>query len=150
MTENKIIIPIWKKSNLTVEEAAAYCGIGSRKLREMSDSEFCPFVLWNGSKRLIKRRKLDEYLDNAYTVKLGLCFQKMVMNDEKNRSGLSERYPCAHHGANADAKIGRLPCCDFRVAGRNRRVVQNASTGCAFNGGQGVFVLDVQRKNGNP
>lgn len=42
MTENKIIIPIWKKSNLTVEEAAAYCGIGSRKLREMSDSEFCP------------------------------------------------------------------------------------------------------------
>ena len=59
MTENKIIIPIWKKSNLTVEEAAAYCGIGSRKLREMSDSEFCPFVLWNGSKRLIKRRKLD-------------------------------------------------------------------------------------------
>ena len=30
MTENKIIIPIWKKSNLTVEEAAAYCGIGSR------------------------------------------------------------------------------------------------------------------------
>ena len=46
MTENKIIIPIWKKSNLTVEEAAAYCGIGSRKLREMSDSEFCPFVLY--------------------------------------------------------------------------------------------------------
>ena len=40
MTENKIIIPIWKKSNLTVEEAAAYCGIGSRKLREMADSEF--------------------------------------------------------------------------------------------------------------
>ena len=67
MTENKIIIPIWKKSNLTVEEAAAYCGIGPRKLREMSDSEFCPFVLWNGSKRLIKRRKLDEYLDNAYS-----------------------------------------------------------------------------------
>ena len=63
MTENKIIIPIWKKSNLT-----AYCGIGSRKLREMSDSEFCPFVLWNGSKRLIKRRKLDEYLDNAYSI----------------------------------------------------------------------------------
>ena len=37
------------------------------------------------------------------------------MNDEKNRSGHSERYPCAHHGANADAKIGRLPSCDFRV-----------------------------------
>ena len=73
MTENKIIIPIWKKSNLTVEEAAAYCGIGSRKLGEMSDSEFCLFVLWNGSKRLIKRRKLDEYLDNVMR-KTGLMF----------------------------------------------------------------------------
>ena len=72
------------------------------------------------------------------------------MNDEKNRFGHSERYPCAHHGANADAKIGRLPSCDFRVAGRNRRVVQDASTGCAFNGGQGVFAMDVQRTNGNP
>ena len=61
------------------------------------------------------------------------------MNDEKNRSGHSERYPCAHHGANADAEIGRLPGCDLRVAGRNRRVVQNASAGCAFNGGQGVL-----------
>ena len=28
--------------------------------------------------------------------------------------------------------------------------VQNASTGCAFNGGQGVFAMDVQRTNGNP
>ena len=60
--------PIWERKWLTIEEAAAYCGIGSRKLREMSDSEFCPFVLWNGSKRLIKRRKLDEYLDNAYSI----------------------------------------------------------------------------------
>ena len=72
------------------------------------------------------------------------------MNDEKNRSGHSKRYPCAHHGANADAKIGRLPGCNLRVAGRNRRVVQNASTGCAFNVGQGVFAMDVQRTNGNP
>ena len=61
-------IPIWKKSYLTVEEAVAYSSIGSTKLREISDSEFCPFVLWNGRKRLIKRRKLDEYLDNAYSI----------------------------------------------------------------------------------
>ena len=30
------------------------------------------------------------------------------MNDEKNRSGYSKRYPFAHYGANANAKIGRL------------------------------------------
>lgn len=30
-------IPIWEKSNLTLEEAAAYFGIGINKLREMTD-----------------------------------------------------------------------------------------------------------------
>ena len=39
----------------------------------------------------------------------------------------------------SDAEIGRLPRCDFCVAGRIRRVVQNASAGCAFNGGQGIL-----------
>lgn len=45
-------VPIWEKSNLTLEEAAAYSGIGINKLREMSDSKDCTFVLWNGTKRL--------------------------------------------------------------------------------------------------
>lgn len=65
MTENKIIIPIWKKSNLTVEEAAAYCGIGSRKLREMSDSEFCPFVLSPTNDQKEKIRKTAQAILNA-------------------------------------------------------------------------------------
>lgn len=61
-------VPIWEKSNLTVDEAAAYSGVGMTKLREMTDAEDCSFVLWVGTKRLIKRRKLDEYLDNAFSV----------------------------------------------------------------------------------
>ena len=56
-------VPIWEKSNLTLEEAAAYSGIGINKLREMSDSKDCTFVLWNGTKRLLKRRRLDEHLE---------------------------------------------------------------------------------------
>lgn len=60
--------PLWHKSYLTVEEAAAYSGIGKDKLRELTDDENCPFVLWNGTKRLIKRRVLDEYLDKAYSI----------------------------------------------------------------------------------
>ena len=48
-------VPIWEKSNLTLEEAAAYTGIGISKLRQLSDSEDCTFVLWVGTKRLIKR-----------------------------------------------------------------------------------------------
>jgi excisionase family DNA binding protein len=63
-----IEVPVWEKSNLTLEEAAAYSGIGINKLRKMSDSENCPFVLWIGSKRLIKRRKLDEYIDRMYSI----------------------------------------------------------------------------------
>lgn len=38
------------------------------KLREISDDENCKFVLWNGKKRLIKRKKLEEYLDNCYSI----------------------------------------------------------------------------------
>lgn len=61
-------IPIWEKSNLTLEEAAAYSGIGINKLRKLSDNENCPFVLWIGSKRLIKRRQLDAYTAEAYSL----------------------------------------------------------------------------------
>lgn len=60
--------PLWHKSCLTVEEAAAYSGIGKDKLRQLSDDENCPFVLWNGTKRLIKRKNLDEYLDKAFSI----------------------------------------------------------------------------------
>lgn len=61
-------VPIWEKSNLTLEEAAAYSGIGINKLRKISDDESCEFVLWIGSKRLIKRRKLDEYTEAMYSI----------------------------------------------------------------------------------
>ena len=61
-------VPIWEKSNLTLEEAAVYSGIGINKLRKMTDREYCTFVLWIGTKRLIKRRKLDEYVEKAYSI----------------------------------------------------------------------------------
>ena len=64
----KYEVPIHEKSNLTLEEAAAYFNIGINKLREISDSGNCPFVLWVGNKRLIKRRKLDEYLEKTYSI----------------------------------------------------------------------------------
>ena len=61
-------VSIWEKSNLTLEEAAVYSGIGINKLRKMTDREDCTFVLWIGTKRLIKRRKLDEYDEKAYSI----------------------------------------------------------------------------------
>ena len=53
-------VPIWEKSNLTLEEAAAYSGIGINKLREISNEPGCSFVFFIGKKRLFKRRLLDE------------------------------------------------------------------------------------------
>lgn len=61
-------IRIWEKSNLTLEEAAAYSGIGINKIRKLTNDERCEFVLWIGSKRLIKRKKFDEYLEKAYSI----------------------------------------------------------------------------------
>ena len=72
-------VPIWQKSNLTLEEAAAYSGIGINKLRSMTDSDECKFVLWNGTKRLIKRRKLDEYLDKAFSIRCGSKIDCLVL-----------------------------------------------------------------------
>lgn len=61
-------IPIWEKSNLTLEEAAAYSNIGINTIRKLSNDESCNWVLWIGSKRLIKRRKFDEFIEKAYSV----------------------------------------------------------------------------------
>ena len=61
-------IPIWQKSNLSLEEAAAYSGIGVNKLRDITNDESCKFVLWVGNKRLIKRRLFDLFIEQAYSI----------------------------------------------------------------------------------
>lgn len=61
-------IPLWEKKLLTLEEASALFGIGVNKLRKLSDDDNCSFVLWNQSRRLIKREQLEKYLEKAYSV----------------------------------------------------------------------------------
>lgn len=61
-------IPVWEKTNLTLEEAASYSNIGVNKLREITNNESCKFVLWVGNKRLIKRRLFDQYLAETYSI----------------------------------------------------------------------------------
>lgn len=61
-------VPIWEKSNLTLEEAAAYSGIGINKLREITNDERCKFVLWVGNKRLIKRKLFNQFIEAAYSI----------------------------------------------------------------------------------
>ena len=61
-------ISIAEKSLLTLEEAAGYFNIGVNKLRDLTNDDHCPFVIWNGSKRLIKRKLFEEYLYNSHSV----------------------------------------------------------------------------------
>ena len=64
----KYEVPIWEKANLTFEEAAAYFGIGINRLRDLASNDYCPYVWWIGSKRLIKRRAFERYLETAFSV----------------------------------------------------------------------------------
>ena len=68
MKNLKYDVPIWKKANLTIEEAASYFGIGMNKLRELTEDENCKFVLYIGSKRLIKRQMFEKYLEQTYSL----------------------------------------------------------------------------------
>lgn len=66
--KKSLVVPIQVKVLLTLEEAAAYTGLGMQKLRNISNFDSCGFVLWNGSKRLFKREKLKAYLESAYSI----------------------------------------------------------------------------------
>lgn len=57
------LVPVWERTLLTLDEAAAYTGVGTKKLRTLSDEPLCDFVLWIGKHRMFKRKKLEEYLE---------------------------------------------------------------------------------------
>ena len=66
--ERKALVPVWEKTLLTIDEASAYTGIGLNSLRRISEEYGCKFVLWVGSKRMFKRKQLEEYLDKEYSI----------------------------------------------------------------------------------
>ena len=61
-------IPIWEKAMLNKQEAALYSHIGINKLEEMLKVPNCPFVLYVGKKKLIKRREFEEYLSEQIEI----------------------------------------------------------------------------------
>lgn len=66
--EKREAVPLWERATLSLEEASAYTGIGVNKLRSMSDEKNCDYLLWVGNKRMLKRKKLDEFLERAYSI----------------------------------------------------------------------------------
>ena len=62
-------IPIWEKITLSVEEAAVIFRIGENKLRRIiSENADADFVLWNGNRPQIKRKKFEEYINNCSAI----------------------------------------------------------------------------------
>ena len=61
-------IPIPLKVTLTIKEAAAYTGIGVNKLEALLREPGCPFVLFIGTKKLVKREPFEEFLAQKYAI----------------------------------------------------------------------------------
>mgnify|MGYP002472069436 CR=1 FL=1 len=61
-------VPVWEKLNLTLEEASAYSNIGLNKMREITNSPLCPFVMYVGRRRLIRRKAFEKYLESQVEI----------------------------------------------------------------------------------
>ena len=62
MREIKEKVPIHQKITLTTKEAAEYSNIGINKIDQMLRSPNCPFVLYVGTKKLVKRKEFEDFI----------------------------------------------------------------------------------------
>lgn len=62
-------VRVCEKYALTVAEAAVYFGIGEKKLRSMiADYNHLGLFIQNGVKYMIKRKKFEDFLNNASVI----------------------------------------------------------------------------------
>lgn len=62
-------VPIWEKFTLSIDEAASYFRIGENKLRQiMNENRNADFILWNGNRPQIKRKKFEAFIDNLHNI----------------------------------------------------------------------------------
>lgn len=61
-------VPIHLKMNLTAKEAAEYSNIGINKIDSMLRTPNCPFVLYVGTKKLVKRKEFEEYISQSLII----------------------------------------------------------------------------------
>ena len=61
-------VPIHLKMTLTIKEAAEYSNIGINKIDSMLRMPNCPFVLYVGTKKLVKRREFEQFISQKLTI----------------------------------------------------------------------------------
>lgn len=60
--QKKQTVPIEAKVALTIKEAAEYSNIGINKLESLLRTPRCPFVLYVGKKKLVKRKEFEKFI----------------------------------------------------------------------------------------
>ncbi len=68
MTKESKAVPIHLKMTLTIKEAAEYSNIGINKIESMLRSPNCPFVLYVGTKKLVKRKEFEEFISSTLII----------------------------------------------------------------------------------
>ncbi len=61
-------VPIEKKLALTVQEAAEYSNIGQNKISMLLKLPNCPFVLFVGGKKLVKRKEFEQFISEKMNI----------------------------------------------------------------------------------
>ena len=61
-------VPIHLKMTLTTKEAAEYSNIGINKIDSMLRSPNCPFVLFVGTKKLVKRKEFEKFISQRLVI----------------------------------------------------------------------------------
>ena len=68
MSEENEKVPIHLKLTLTIKEAAEYSNIGINRIDALLRQPNCPFVLYVGTKKLVKRKEFEQYISNKFTI----------------------------------------------------------------------------------
>ena len=61
-------LPIDRKMLLSIRDAAEYSNIGINKIDELLKQPNCPFVLYVGTKKLVKRRAFEEFIEGRVAI----------------------------------------------------------------------------------
>ena len=62
------MVPIYRKVTLTIREAAEYSNIGINKIYSLLRTPNCPFVLFIGTKKLVKREAFEEFISQQLVI----------------------------------------------------------------------------------
>jgi len=68
MASNTHSVPVHLKMTLTIKEAANYSNIGINKIDSLLRSPNCPFVLYVGTKKLVKRKEFEDYISQQLII----------------------------------------------------------------------------------